>query len=43
MNILLIIKDLWQYPEQEEEGKLLAEAADKGMVNVARYYYYKMV
>lgn len=35
-NTPLVIKDSWQYPEREEEGKLLAEATEKGVVNVAR-------
>jgi hypothetical protein len=39
----LVIKDSWQYPEREEEGKLLREATDKGVVNVARYYHHEIV
>jgi hypothetical protein len=39
----LVIKDSWQYPEREEEGELLREATDKGVVNVARYYHHKTV
>ncbi|KAH1971687.1 hypothetical protein KXV98_005361 [Aspergillus fumigatus] len=39
----LVIKDPWQYPEREEEGKLLAEPTEKGVVNVARYYYHETV
>lgn len=39
----LVIKDSWQYPEREEEGKLLAEATGKGVVNVARYYHHETV
>lgn len=39
----LVIKDSWQYPEREEEGELLREATDKGVVNVARYYYHETV
>lgn len=39
----LVIKDSWQYPEPEEEGKLLAEATEKGVVNVAGYYYHETV
>lgn len=37
----LVIKDLWQYPEREEEGLLLREATEKGVVNVARYYHHE--
>ncbi|KAF2475021.1 uncharacterized protein BDR25DRAFT_301533 [Lindgomyces ingoldianus] len=39
----LVIKDSWQYPEREEEGELLQEATDKGVVNVARYYHHETV
>ncbi len=39
----LVIKDSWQYPEREEEGGLLREATDKGVVNVARYYHHETV
>ena len=42
-KIPLVIKDSWQYLEREEEGKLLREVTKKGVVNVARYYYYKTV
>ncbi|PVH67806.1 hypothetical protein DL98DRAFT_555026 [Cadophora sp. DSE1049] len=39
----LVIKDSWQYIEREEEGELLREVTEKGVVNVDRYYYYKIV
>lgn len=39
----LVIKDSWQYPERDEEGKLLMEATKKGVVNVARYYHHETV
>ncbi|EJT68062.1 hypothetical protein GGTG_14359 [Gaeumannomyces tritici R3-111a-1] len=39
----LVIKDSWQYTEREEEGDLLQEATEKGVVNVARYYYHETV
>ncbi|KAE8151976.1 hypothetical protein BDV25DRAFT_80775 [Aspergillus avenaceus] len=39
----LVIKDSWQYPERGEEGKLLHEATQKGVVNVARYYHHETV
>ncbi|KAF6835411.1 hypothetical protein CMUS01_05785 [Colletotrichum musicola] len=39
----LVIKDLWQYPERDEEGDLLYEVTDKGVVNVARYYHHETV
>ncbi|KIX09842.1 uncharacterized protein Z518_00923 [Rhinocladiella mackenziei CBS 650.93] len=35
-----VIKDSWQYLEREEEGELLREATDKGVVNMARYHYH---
>ncbi|RYO89802.1 hypothetical protein DL766_002691 [Monosporascus sp. MC13-8B] len=38
-----VIKDSWQYTEREEEGELLKEATDKGVVNVARYYHHETV
>lgn len=40
---LLVIKDSWQYPERDEEGKLLYEATSKGVVNVGRYYYHHTI
>ncbi|KAF6802168.1 serine threonine-protein kinase sgk2 [Colletotrichum sojae] len=39
----LVIKDSWQYPERDEEGDLLCEVMDKGVVNVARYYHHETV
>ncbi|KAE9568915.1 hypothetical protein CGCF415_v014078 [Colletotrichum fructicola] len=39
----LVIKDSWQYPERDEEGDLLCEVTDKGVVNVARYYHHETV
>ena len=42
-KIPLVIKDLWQYLEHKEEGKLLREAVEKEIVNIARYYYHKTV
>ncbi|KAL8296174.1 hypothetical protein RB600_001590 [Gaeumannomyces tritici] len=39
----LVIKDSWQYTERDEEGDLLQEATDKGVVNVARYYHHETV
>jgi Fungal protein kinase len=40
---ILIVKDSWQYPEREEEGELLRDATEKGVVNVARYYHHETV
>jgi hypothetical protein len=40
---VLVVKDSWQYPEREEEGELLREATEKGVVNVARYYHHETV
>ncbi|RSL45552.1 hypothetical protein CEP51_016063, partial [Fusarium floridanum] len=42
-EMLLVIKDSWQYPERDEEGELLREVTDKGVVNVARYYHHETV
>ncbi|PYI35723.1 hypothetical protein BP00DRAFT_218463 [Aspergillus indologenus CBS 114.80] len=42
-NIPLVIKDSWQYPERDEEGELLREAAARGVINVARYYYHETI
>ncbi|RMD42106.1 hypothetical protein DV735_g2981, partial [Chaetothyriales sp. CBS 134920] len=40
---ILVIKDSWQYPERDEEGELLREATEKGVVRVARYYHHETV
>ncbi|KAI9856816.1 MAG: hypothetical protein M1813_008753 [Trichoglossum hirsutum] len=42
-KMVLVIKDSWQYLEREEEGELLREATEKGVVNVARYYHHETV
>ncbi|EKJ73080.1 hypothetical protein FPSE_06693 [Fusarium pseudograminearum CS3096] len=42
-NVLLVIKDSWQYLERDEEGDLLREATQKGVINVARYYHHEVV
>jgi hypothetical protein len=39
----LVIKDSWQYTERDEEGILVQEATEKGMINVARYYHHETV
>ncbi|KAK2739437.1 hypothetical protein FQN57_006566 [Myotisia sp. PD_48] len=39
----LVIKDSWQYPELAEEGGLLREAREAGVVSVARYYHHETV
>ena len=39
---LLFVKDSWHYPEWEE-GELVHEAMDKGVVNVARYYHHEII
>lgn len=38
-----VIKDSWQYTERIDEGELLRETTDKGVVNVARYYHHETV
>ncbi len=42
-KIPLVIKDSWQYPEREVEGRLLRDAMEKGVVNTARYYHHETV
>jgi hypothetical protein len=42
-NTPLVVKDSWQYPEREEEGELLREANEKGVMNVARYFHHETV
>ncbi|PHH59413.1 hypothetical protein CDD81_3223 [Ophiocordyceps australis] len=39
----LVIKDSWQYTDRDEEGSLLREATEKGVINVARYYHHETV
>jgi hypothetical protein len=39
----LVIKDSWQYLGRDDEGELLHEATDKGVINVARYYHHETV
>ncbi|ETS04455.1 hypothetical protein M419DRAFT_6310 [Trichoderma reesei RUT C-30] len=39
----LVIKDSWQYPERDEEGLLVKEATEKGVINMARYYHHETV
>ena len=34
---------MWQYLERKEEGELLHKVAEKGVINVARYYYHKNI
>jgi hypothetical protein len=40
-NAPVVIKDSRQRPEREEEGKLLQEVTEKGIINVARYFYHE--
>ncbi|KAK4237599.1 dual serine/threonine and tyrosine protein kinase [Achaetomium macrosporum] len=42
-HALLVAKDSWQYPEREQEGELLREATDEGVVRVARHYHHVTV
>jgi hypothetical protein len=42
-NMILVIKDSWQYTERGEEGEFLHDATEKGVVNVARYYHHETV
>ena len=43
LKTTLVVKDSWQYPEREEEGVLLRDATERGVVNVARYYHHETV
>ena len=38
-----VIKDSWQFTERDEEGELLQTAAERGVLNVARYYHHETV
>jgi hypothetical protein len=42
-KMIFVVKDSWQYPERGEEGVLLRDATEKGVVNVARYYHHETV
>ncbi|CRK11302.1 hypothetical protein BN1708_010108, partial [Verticillium longisporum] len=42
-EVLLIIKDSWQYPERNKKGDIVREVTSKGVVNVARYYSHETV
>ncbi|GLB10438.1 hypothetical protein AtubIFM57258_006846 [Aspergillus tubingensis] len=42
-GIPLVAKDSWQDTEHDEEGSLLQEATNAGVVNVARYYHHSTV
>ncbi|KAI1451235.1 hypothetical protein F4805DRAFT_464040 [Annulohypoxylon moriforme] len=42
-STMLVIKDSWQFPERDVEGELLREATEKGVCNVARYYYHETI
>lgn len=42
-NKSVVIKDSWPYLERDEEGELVREATEKGVVNVARYYHHETV
>ncbi|KAM5434484.1 hypothetical protein McanMca71_006261 [Microsporum canis] len=42
-SLSLVVKDSWQYPERDEEGELLREVTEKGVINVARYYHHETV
>ena len=42
-KVPLIVKDSWQYTERPEEGLLIKEATDSGVLHVARYYHHETV
>ncbi|TQW01741.1 Protein kinase-like domain [Cordyceps javanica] len=39
----LVVKDSWQYTERPQEGEMVREATEKGVVHVARYYFHTTV
>lgn len=39
----LVIKDSWMLEHASDEGELLREVAEKGVINVARYYHHEIV
>ncbi|KAJ5215349.1 uncharacterized protein N7498_001756 [Penicillium cinerascens] len=39
-GVPLVVKDSWQYAERDEEGELLQEATERGVVNVARHFHH---
>lgn len=43
LETLGVIKDLWQYPEREEEGEMFSKVTEKGVTHVARYYHHETV
>ncbi|KAM3510064.1 hypothetical protein MY11210_006070 [Beauveria gryllotalpidicola] len=42
-EIPLVIKDSWQFSERDNEGDMLQEATNNGVINVARYFYHETV
>ncbi|OJD23450.1 hypothetical protein ACJ73_05191 [Blastomyces percursus] len=43
IDLPVVVKDSWQYPERDEEGDLLRQATESGVTNVARYYHHETV
>ncbi|KAH6611293.1 hypothetical protein Trco_001313 [Trichoderma cornu-damae] len=39
----LVIKESWQYMERDEEGLIVKEATEMGVINIARYYHHETV
>lgn len=39
----LVIKDSWQCTDRDEEGILIQEATEKGVVNVVRHYHHETI
>ncbi|KAL6790750.1 hypothetical protein J3E68DRAFT_429348 [Trichoderma sp. SZMC 28012] len=37
------IKGSWQYPERDDEGEILRQITQQGMINVAGYYHHETV
>ncbi|KAL2753391.1 hypothetical protein ACRALDRAFT_2139748 [Sodiomyces alcalophilus JCM 7366] len=42
-EIQLVVKDSWQCTERDEEGELLHEVMEKGVVNIGRYCHHETV
>ncbi|KAE8352398.1 hypothetical protein BDV28DRAFT_3420 [Aspergillus coremiiformis] len=42
-NVPLVVKDSWQDPERDEEGMLLQEASDSGVINITRHFFHETV
>lgn len=39
----LVVKDAWQYTERDDEGEMLRDVTEQGVVHVAKYYWHTTV